>query len=216
MAYHLSREARSGINEFNIPKVFKDELFEFQQKAVLIAAHHLNKRNGVLVGDVVDLGKTITASALAKIYEDDFASRILIICPKNLIQMWEDYVYKYELRAKVLSTSVVQNELRELKRYNVVILDESHNLRNRQGKRYRAIQEYIKENDSKVILLTATPYNKTNLDLSNQLRLFVDEEIDIGISPERFMESVGGQVEFSARYQTQPRTLAAFKLVFFY
>ncbi|MBZ0198592.1 MAG: DEAD/DEAH box helicase family protein [Ignavibacteriaceae bacterium] len=211
MAYHLSREARSGINEFNIPKVFKDELLEFQQKAVLIAAHHLNKRNGVLVGDVVGLGKTMTASALAKIYEDDFASRILIICPKNLTQMWEDYVYKYELRAKVLSISVVQNELRELKRYNVVILDESHNLRNRQGKRYRAIQEYIKENDSKVILLTATPYNKTYLDLSNQLRLFVDDEIDIGISPERFIESVGGHVEFSARYQTQPRTLGAFE-----
>ncbi|MBU0560453.1 MAG: DEAD/DEAH box helicase family protein [Bacteroidetes bacterium] len=211
MAYHLAREARTGINEFKIPKVFQNELLEFQNKAVLIAAHHLNKRNGVLVGDVVGLGKTIIASALAKIFEDDFAARILIICPKNLTKMWDEYVYKYELRAKVLSSSVAQNKLRELKRYNIVLIDESHNLRNRQGKRYRAIQEYIKENDSKVILLTATPYNKTYLDLSNQLRLFVDEEIDIGISPERFIESVGGQVEFSAKYQTQPRTLGAFE-----
>jgi len=211
MAYHLAREARSGLNEFKIPKIFQDELLEFQQRAVLIAAHHLHKRNGVLVGDVVGLGKTITGSALAKIFEDDFYLETLIICPKNLKNMWEDYAYKYQLRAKVLSSSVVQNELPDLRRYRIVIIDESHNLRNRQGKRYRAIQEYIKENDSKVILLTATPYNKTYLDLSNQLRLFVDEEIDISISPERFIDSIGGAVEFSARYQTQPRTLGAFE-----
>jgi len=211
MAYHLAREARSGLNEFKIPNIFKNELLEFQQKAVLIAAHHLNKRNGVLVGDVVGLGKTIIASTLAKIFEDDFYLETLIICPKNLKNMWEDYAYKYQLRAKVISSSVVQNELPELRRYRIVVIDESHNLRNRQGKRYRAIQEYIKENDSKVILLTATPYNKTYLDLSNQLRLFVDPETDIGISPERFIESIGGAHELSAQYQTQPRTLGAFE-----
>ena len=70
IAYHLSREARSGLGEFNIPQEFKDSLLDFQQKAVLIAAHHLNKRNGVIVGDVVGLGKTITASAIAKIFEE--------------------------------------------------------------------------------------------------------------------------------------------------
>ena len=55
------------------------------------------------------------------------------------------------------------------------MIDESHNLRNREGQRYRAIHDYIQQNESKVILLSATPYNKTYLDLSNQLRLFVDE-----------------------------------------
>ena len=60
-----------------------------------------------------------------------------------------------------------------LRRYRLVLIDESHNLRNREGKRYRAIQEYIEQNDSKCILLSATPYNKTYLDLSSQLRLFV-------------------------------------------
>ena len=63
-----------------------------------------------------------------------------------------------------------------MRRYRVVLIDESHNLRNREGKRYRAIQEYIRENESKCILLSATPYNKTYLDLSNQLRLFVPED----------------------------------------
>ena len=50
MAYHLSHEARAGLAEFRIPKVFGDRLFDFQAAAVKIAAHHLNKRNGVLIG----------------------------------------------------------------------------------------------------------------------------------------------------------------------
>ncbi|MFQ5677726.1 MAG: SNF2-related protein, partial [bacterium] len=133
MAYHLSREAIAGISEFRIPKVFQKELLEFQQKAVLVAAHHLNKRDGVVIGDVVGLGKTITASALARIFEDDFFLETLIICPKNIVNMWEDYVHKYRLRAKVLSYSIVQKELPQLRRYRLVILDESHNLRNREG-----------------------------------------------------------------------------------
>lgn len=70
-------------------------------------------------------------------------------------------------------------QLPGLRRYRLVLIDESHNLRNREGKRYAAIQNYINENESKCILLSATPYNKTYLDLSNQLRLFVDDEKDI-------------------------------------
>ena len=211
IAYHLSREARAGLSEFNIPRVFKNELLEFQAKAVLIAAHHLNKRDGVIIGDVVGLGKTMTASALAKIFEDDFYLETLIICPKNIVKMWDDYVYKYQLRAKILPISVVQNELPDLRRYRLVIIDESHNLRNREGKRYRAIREYIKENASKVIMLSATPYNKTYLDLSNQLRLFIDEEMDLGISPENYIESVGGKVQFIAKHQAPINSLLAFE-----
>ena len=66
----------------------------------------------------------------------------------------------------------------ELRRFRLVLIDESHNLRNREGRRYRAIAEYIAANDSRVILLSATPYNKTYLDLSNQLRLFADDVVD--------------------------------------
>ncbi len=211
MAYHLSREARAGLTEFRIPREFEKQLLEFQQKAVLIAAHHLNKRGGVIIGDVVGLGKTITASALARIFEDDFFLETLIICPKNLTSMWEDYAHKYRLRAKILSISLVLKELPTLRRYRLVIIDESHNLRSREGKRYRAIQEYIQLNDSKVILLSATPYNKTYLDLANQLRLFLAEDNDIGVSPEMFIESIGGRVEFMARYQVPLRSIAAFE-----
>ena len=173
MAYHLSQEARAGLAEFNIPGDFGNKLFDFQKAAVKIAAHHLNKRGGVLIGDVVGLGKTLMATTLARIFEDDYFLETLIICPKNLVKMWEDYAAQYRLRARVLSVSLVSRELPNMRRYRLVLIDESHNLRNREGKRYKVIQDYIEKNESKVILLSATPYNKAYTDLSNQLRLFL-------------------------------------------
>ena len=211
MAYHLSHEARAGLAEYKIPRVFGNRLFDFQAAAVKIAAHHLNKRNGVLIGDVVGLGKTLMATAVARIFQDDFDLETLIICPKNLVSMWEDYVYEYGLRARVISISQVIGQLPTLRRYRLVVIDESHNLRNREGRRYRAIQEYVRANESKCILLSATPYNKTYLDLSSQLRVFVDDDQDLGIRPERLLREMG-DVEFSRRHQALPRTMAAFDL----
>lgn len=210
MAYHLSLEARTGLTEFRLPQDFGNKLLDFQVAAVKIAAHHLNKRNGVMIGDVVGLGKTLMATALARIFEDDYNLETLIICPKNLVRMWEDYRDQYRLRARVLSISQVQHRLPELRRFRIVLIDESHYLRNREGKRYRAIQEYIQENDSRVILLSATPYNKTYLDLSNQLRLFVPEEHDLGIRPEQLLRNIG-ETEFIRRHQAGLRTLSAFE-----
>ena len=189
--------------------MFGDRLFDFQAAAVKIAAHHLNKRNGVLIGDVVGLGKTLMATAVARIFEDDYGLETLIICPKNLVPMWEDYMYQYQLRARVLSLSRVLTELPNMRRYRLVVIDESHNLRNREGRRYRAIQEYVRANESKCILLSATPYNKTYLDLSSQLRIFVEDDQNLGIRPERYLKQLG-ELEFSRRHQASPRTLAAF------
>ena len=211
MAYHLSREARAGLNEFRIPRIFEGKLFEFQTAAVKIAAHHVNKRGGVMIGDVVGLGKTLMGTALARILEDDYGMETLIICPKNLVVMWEEYRQDYGLRGTVLSLSKVDKELPTLRRYRLVMIDESHNLRNREGQRYRAIHEYIQQNDSKVILLSATPYNKNYVDLSNQLRLFVEEDRDLGIRPDRYFKSLGGETEFIRKHQSGPRTLPAFE-----
>ena len=210
IAYHLSQEARAGLSEFRIPRDFGDKLFDYQTAAVKIAAHHLNKREGVLIGDVVGLGKTLMATALARIFEDDHDLETLILCPKNLVRMWEDYRDQYRLRARVMSISQVIGELPNLRRYRLIVIDESHNLRNREGMRYRAIQEYIKANESKCILLTATPYNKTYLDLSNQLRLFVPEDKDLGVRPEKQLRELG-ETEFIRRHQCSVRSLAAFE-----
>ena len=212
MAYHLAREARAGINEFKVSSIFKRELLPFQINAVQRAAKMLHKRDGVMIGDVVGLGKTITATALAKLFNDDFFLETLIICPKNLMEMWEDYAHKYQLAAyKIISQSQVQKILPSLRRYRLVIIDESHNLRNDQGSRYRAIKSYLEENESKVILLSATPYNKTYHDLSNQLRLFIPDDRDLGISPEKYIESIGGKVEFDIKHTTFQRSIRAFE-----
>jgi hypothetical protein len=111
MAYHLCQEARTGISEFRIPKDLEKKLREFQIPAVKIAAHHINKRGGVLIGDVVGMGKTLMATAVAKIFDEDFSFDTLIICPKNLVKMWDGYKDKYRLHGKILSISQVQHEL---------------------------------------------------------------------------------------------------------
>lgn len=189
MAYHLAQDARTGEAEFKLPAVFRDKLLEFQAAAVSLAAHHLNRRGGVLIADVVGLGKTLMAVATAKIWQEDQGGDTLIICPKNLESMWQYYVNEYQLVAKVMSLSVVQSRLPDLRRYRLVIIDESHNLRNREGQRYQAIREYIQRNQCQCILVTATPYNKQYEDLSNQLRLFVDERSDLGIRPEAYISA---------------------------
>ncbi len=209
MAWHLSREARAGLNEFRVPRDFDGLLFEFQQKAVQIAAQHLNKRGGVLIGDVVGLGKTLIATALARTFEDVHDLETLILCPKNLVEMWEDHRETYRLRGKVLPISRAVAVLPSLRRYRIVLIDESHNLRNREGRRYRVIRDYIQANDSKVILLSATPYNKSYLDLGNQLRLFLEPDANLGVRPEHLIRELG-DIGFR-RLQVAPHTLAAFE-----
>jgi len=188
-AYHLSQEARSGIMEFTLSPEFKRELFDFQQTAVKIAARHLRneKRGGAMIGDVVGLGKTITACAIAKLYETTFASSTLIICPANLQDMWKKYAAKYDLKVEIMSMAK-PIDVENSRYFRLIIIDESHNLRNgSSGSRYLNIKKLIDHQDSNVLLLTATPYNKDFRDLSNQLRLFIKDEQDLGIRPEAYI-----------------------------
>ena len=214
MAYHLAEEARAGLSEFAVPPGLRDVLLEFQSAAVRIAARHLEKRGGVILGDVVGLGKTLMATALAKMFQEPPHSlETLIICPKNLVGMWESYAANHRLLAKVVSVTKVHTELPDLRRYRLAILDESHNLRSGEGRRYGAIRDYIARNDCKCILLSATPYNKNYLDLAHQLRLFLPSEDIIGIRPEEYLrQDCGGRPdEFTRRHQCALNTLAAFE-----
>ena len=216
MAYHLAEEARAGLSEFTIPADMRGVLLEFQSAAVRIAARHLEKRGGVILGDVVGLGKTLMATALARVFQDPPRSlETLILCPKNLVGMWEDYAHRYRLIAKVVSVTQAQNILPELRRFRVVIIDESHNLRNREGRRWAVVRDYIARNASKCILLSATPYNKAYLDLANQLRLFLEPEDEgvVGIRPEEYLrrDCDGNHSEFTRKHQCPLKCLAAFE-----
>jgi len=209
MAYHLSQEARAGQAEFDIPRDFGAQLFDFQTAAIKIAAHHVNVRNGVVLGDVVGLGKTIMACAIAAIFQiAPYFLETLVICPANLKSMWEESFRRFRILGKVLSLSEA-HKLQDEKRYRLLIVDESHNLRAGNGSRYGYLNDYIQKNESKVILLSATPYNKHYSDLYHQLRLFVPADQSLGIRPERLLEETG-VVEFTAKHQAMPDTLAAF------
>src|SRR5436305_14394533 len=122
------------MSDFRIPRDFQERLFDNQAAAVKNAAHHLNKRGGVIIGDVVGLGKTLMATTLARIMQDDYNLETLIICPKNLTRMWDMYLQEYGIVGRVCSLSNVLRELQDMRRYRLVIIDESHNLRNRDGK----------------------------------------------------------------------------------
>lgn len=213
VAYHLSKDAREGIQEFTLTPQFRHDLFDFQQTAVKIAAKYLNndRRGGAMIGDVVGLGKTITACAIAKIFEMAFASSTLIICPANLQTMWQKYVCKYDLKADVLSMARAIDPDKS-RYYRLVIVDESHNLRNPSGTRYERIHGLIEHLGSKVLLLTATPYNKDFADLSSQLRLFIDTDQDLGIRPEAYIRQLGGEREFQRHHpDIHMRSIKAFE-----
>ena len=212
-AYHLSADARSGVKEFTMPPEFQRELFDFQQTAVKIAARHLNsdKRGGAMIGDVVGLGKTITACAIAKIYEMTYASSTLIICPANLQDMWDKYRKRYDLKADIMSIAK-PIDVDNARYYRLIIVDESHNLRNEQGKRYQNIKALIERQDCKVLLLTATPYNKDFSDLSSQLKLFISEDDDLGIRPEEYIRELGGDRAFLQKHsEVFIRSIKAFE-----
>ena len=213
-AYHLSQDARDGVSEFSIPPQFQHDLFEFQQIAAKIAARHLRneKRRGAMIGDVVGLGKTITACAVAKIYEENYGTSTLIICPANLVEMWERYISDYDLKAEAHSIAKSLDTERP-RHYGLVIIDESHNLRSgTHSTRYANIKTFISKINSPVLLLTATPYNKQYHDLANQIKLFVNEDQDLGIRPERYIESLGGERAFMNKHtETFLRSIGAFE-----
>ncbi len=210
-AYELSREAIEGARQFKVPAVFDKVMLEFQKLAVSLAAERLNRHRGVIIGDVVGLGKTLVASAVAKTFQEDRGDNVLVICPPKLELMWREHLHRYRIAGETLSLGKA-SQLRDMRRYRLVVIDESHNLRNRDSQRYAQIRDYLRDNESRVVLLTATPYNKAFTDIGNQLRLFLEADADIGIRPEAYIRFLGHAGHFKARHPTALITsLAAFE-----
>jgi superfamily II DNA or RNA helicase len=212
IAYHLSKDAREGIPE-DIPSDIRSELFDFQSAAVSMAVKTLTRQRGVMIGDVVGLGKTMTATAIARTMEKMDNVETLIICPKNLEKMWKEYVRRYQLRgAEVLPLSMAAKELPDLARYRLLIIDESHNLRNAGTKAYNAVQQYISKNEPYVVLLTATPYNVDVSDLADQIGLFIADDAALPIRPDAAIRAAGGLTEFVQRVRNgNAQSLGAFR-----
>ena len=210
MAYHLSKEARDGLIEYGLPASMQEELLDFQSAAVKIASRIVMQKGGAMIGDVVGLGKTLVGTAIARLLQEEQSFETLVVCPKNLVDMWESYLHKYEVRGRVESLSMVHKNLPDVRRHRLVIVDEAHNLRNKKRRDHQALQHYITENDSKALLLTATPYNKQFGDLAAQLSLFIHPDTDLGLRPEHAIEEAG-IADFMAACDGKPSTLQAFE-----
>jgi SNF2 family DNA or RNA helicase len=211
LAYHLSEDARAGLVEFGLPESMQKKLLAYQSAAVKITARNLMSRSGAIIGDVVGLGKTIVATAVALLLQEEQGFETLIVCPKNLVTMWQGYVETYRLHARVISLSTVHKDLPDMRRYRLVILDESHNLRNPKRRDYVVLRDYISLNDPKVLLLTATPFNTSMNDVASQLGLFIDADEDLGIRPEAAIQKMG-EIEFLGKCDDKPSTLRAFRI----
>jgi superfamily II DNA or RNA helicase len=168
-------------------------LTDFQQVAVQQAMTILRQHNGVFIADVVGLGKTYIGTALLKRFVQQ-GQRATVFCPPSLVPMWEDFNHVYGLGAIVVSTGKLLKEngvnLSEPKYRTtdrqIVLLDESHRFRNRDTDRYRILSQYAE--GKRCILLTATPYSLHPRDIYSQIRIFADDELDLGLNPPRLNE----------------------------
>jgi len=153
------------------------DLFPFQSKAVDQALTMFELYGGLIIGDVVGLGKTFIGIALLK-YLQLHGYRPLIICPPHLLDMWDKFCVLYEVDAKFLSRGKLSREDFELyqdyryKDRDLVLIDESHHFRNSDSRQYENLHTFMQARDAKAILLTATPYANSAEDIRNQIMLF--------------------------------------------
>lgn len=188
VCYHLSQDVREGQLEYSLPSDLREQLLDYQVSAVQTLARRVVHKGGTMLGDVVGLGKTLSAVATALVLREQYGHSTLVVCPKNLVRMWKEHLDAYDVPGEVVSYSMAHKELPELRRYQLVVVDESHNLRSDKRQDYKAIQDYIERNESKVLLLTATPYNVRFADVANQLSLYIGPDDDLGIEPREAMK----------------------------
>lgn len=205
MLYNVFSEFLDDISEDVLPNEatgFKQSkiwemLYDFQKDAVLAIINKLEKYNGCILADSVGLGKTFTALAVIKYYENRNKT-VLVLCPKKLSENWNTYKDNYvnnpiasdRLNYDVLfHTDLSRNggtsnglDLDRLNwgNYDLVVIDESHNFRNGAGTHANTQENrYVKLMDkviragvkTKVLMLSATPVNNRFVDLKNQLAL---------------------------------------------
>ena len=203
--YHVFSEFLDDISEDELPNEatgFKQSkiwnmLYDFQRDAVLAIINKMERYNGCILADSVGLGKTFTALAVIKYYENRNRS-VLVLCPKKLAENWNTYKDNYinnpiasdRLNYDVLFHTDLSRahgfsnglDLERLNwgNYDLVVIDESHNFRNGAGTHAKTQENrYVKLMDkviragvkTKVLMLSATPVNNRFVDLKNQLAI---------------------------------------------
>lgn len=230
--YHVFSEFLDDISEDVLPNEatgFKQSkiwsmLYDFQRDAVLAIINKLEKYNGCILADSVGLGKTFTALAVVKYYENRNKS-VLVLCPKKLAENWNTYKDNYvnnpiaadRLNYDVLfHTDLSRNggmsnglDLNRLNwgNYDLIVIDESHNFRNgigthsnTQENRYQKLMEKVIRAGvkTKVLMLSATPVNNRFVDLKNQLAIAYEgnsENLDERLNTTKSLEDIFKQAQ---------------------
>ena len=171
--------------------IFK-ALYEFQQKGVLSLIQMLQKYNGAILADAVGLGKTWSALAVMKFFQMQ-GREVILLCPKKLQNNWQQFKknqnskfeadnFEYFVR---FHTDLQTGRLEKYddrgdksftnEKPKLFVIDESHNLRNDKSARYKYLIEEIlsKNEDVKILLLSATPINNSLKDIRNQFKIIV-------------------------------------------
>ncbi len=146
---------------------------EYQIDAIKAVMDRLNKYDGVILADVVGLGKSIIASAAAH----NTGLNTIIIAPPHLREQWEDYQEEFKLQgARVFSSGALEDVHNRYKDNNepiLIIVDEAHRYRNEDTYDYRMLHHVCTSHpDNKVLLLTATPFNNDPKDVFALVKLF--------------------------------------------
>ena len=175
-------------------------LYQFQKDAVHSIISRLNQHNGCILADSVGLGKTYTALAVIKYFELR-NQRVLVLYPKKLERNWSLYPahvnskgnpfeedrFAYSLRAHTDLSRESALDNFNWSNYDLIVIDESHNFRNHEGKRYQKLLDEVISSGAKtkVLMLSATPVNTSLIDLRNQIYLMTERRED------SFRESLG-------------------------
>lgn len=147
---------------------------KYQLDAIKYGVDCINKNNGVIIADVVGLGKSVIASAIA--YNLNI-KRTVIIAPPHLVDQWNDYQQDFGLRGvRVCSSGKIQ-DLYDVYASDpnpiLYIIDEAHRYRNELSDNYQLLHQLTRSHaENKVVLLTATPYNNRPQDLFALIKLF--------------------------------------------
>ena len=230
--YHVFSEFLNDISTDELPNEatgFKQSkiwnmLYDFQRDAVLAIINKLERYNGCILADSVGLGKTFTALAVVKYYENRNKS-VLVLCPKKLAENWNTYKDNYvnnpiagdRLNYDVLFHTDLSRpggfsnglDLNRLNwgNYDLVVIDESHNFRNGVGTHANTVENrYVKLMDkiirsgvkTKVLMLSATPVNNRFIDLKNQLAIAYEGDtslIDNKLSTTKSIDEIFRQAQ---------------------
>jgi superfamily II DNA or RNA helicase len=169
-----------------------NKLYDFQKGGVKSLIRMLNKYNGAILADAVGLGKTWSALAVMKSFQNK--ADVLLLCPKKLEQNWKQYIKKNDsifeddkldydvkfhtdLRIGGFNDTFLQYLLND--KSKLIVIDESHNLRNDKSSRYKYLVDEIlqkSKGEIKVLLLSATPINNSFKDIRNQFKLMTKGE----------------------------------------